>query len=473
MYHGGVYSAERGGAMKLRARLYAFWMKKRPKSLDAPKIIALVFAGLILLGACLLNLPMASRDGVSCGFRLALFTATSATCVTGLVLYDTYSQWSGFGQVVIISLIQIGGLGFMSAATLFVFALRKRIGLKQRLVMAQALSVADMDGIVALQKTVLKGSFAIEGIGALILFLRFLPEYGFAAALKWGAFHSVSAFCNAGFDIFGVITPGVSLLEFRSDPVVLLTLGTLVVLGGLGFLVWQDVAEHRSLRKCSVYTRLVLVTSFGLILLGWVLMCALEWNNPGTLGGLSVGDKLLNGLFQSVTLRTAGFASFDQAMLTEGGKAVSLVIMLIGGSSGSTAGGLKTVTFVVLLLFLGARARGRSTVCVYKRTIPQSQVLDAMTLAMLMVGLAVFGGIFISATSPIGFTDAMYESVSAIATVGLTAGATGSLSVPAQLLMIVYMYFGRVGLLTISMGFLEGDRAEERFRYAQTNLLIG
>ena len=459
--------------MTLRARLLAFWMKKRPKSLSAMKVIAIVFACIILLGAALLTLPAASRSGVSCGFLPALFTATSATCVTGLVLYDTFTQWSGFGQGVIICLIQIGGLGFMSAATLFVFLLRKRIGLKQRLVMAQALSVGDMDGIVQLQRTVLKGSFAVEGIGALILFFRFLPEFGAANALKWGVFHSVSAFCNAGFDIFGCITPGVSLMEFQSDPVVLLTLGTLVVVGGLGFLVWQDVAKNRHFRKCSVYTRLVLVTTLGLLLLGWAVMCLLEWNNPNTLGPMSVGDKLLNGLFQSVTLRTAGFAAIDQALLTEGGKAASMVLMLIGGSSGSTAGGLKTVTFIVLLLFMASRARGKSSVCVYKRTIPQSQVLDAMTIAFMLIVMAVFGGIFISATSPVGFTDALYEAISALATVGLTAGVTGALSVPAKLLIILYMYFGRVGVLTISMGFLTGNRAEERFRYAQTNLLIG
>ena len=459
--------------MTLRARVFSFWMKKRPKHLSPTKIIAIVFAAIILLGAGLLTLPAASRSGVSCGFLPALFTATSATCVTGLVMYDTFTQWSGFGQTVIITLIQIGGLGFMSTATLFVFLLRKRIGLKQRLVMAQALSVSDMDGIVQLQKTVLKGSFAMEGIGAVILFVRFLPEFGFAKALKWGVFHSISAFCNAGFDIFGCITPGASLMEFQSDPVVLLTLGALVILGGLGFLVWQDLAVNRSFRKCSVYTRLVLVTTAGLLLLGWILTCLLEWNNPGTLGPMPVADKLLNGFFQSVTIRTAGFAAIDQALLTDAGKAACMVLMLIGGSSGSTAGGLKTVTFIVLILFMTARARGRSTICVFKRTIPQSQVLDAMTIAFLMVALAYFGGVFISATSPISFVDALYESVSAIATVGLTAGATGSLSIPAQLLIIVYMYFGRVGVLTISMGFLTGDRAEERFRYAQTNLLIG
>ena len=459
--------------MTLRARLFALWMKKRPKSLSAMKIIAIVFALIILLGAGLLTLPAASRSGISCGFRPALFTATSATCVTGLVMYDTFTQWSGFGQTVIICLIQIGGLGFMSAATLFVFVFRKRIGLKQRLVMAQALSVSDMDGIVRLQKTVLLGSFAVEGIGAAVLFVRFLPEFGPVQALKWGIFHSISAFCNAGFDIFGCITPGASLMEFQSDPVVLLTLSALVVIGGLGFLVWQDVWQHRSFRKCSVYTRLVLITTLSLLLLGWVVICMLEWNNPGTLGAMSFGDKLLNGLFQSVTLRTAGFVAIDQALLTDSGKAASMVLMLIGGSSGSTAGGLKTVTFVILFLFMASRARGRSTIYVFKRSIPQSQVLDAMTIAFIMIVLAVFGGIFISATSPVGFTDALYEAISALATVGLTAGVTGSLSVPAQLLIILYMYFGRVGVLTISMGFLTGDRAEERFRYAETNLLIG
>ena len=459
--------------MTLRARLYSFWMKHRPKNLSPTKTVAVTFGVIILVGALLLSLPGASRSGISCGFRPALFTATSATCVTGLVLYDTFTQWSGFGQVVIITLIQIGGLGFMSAATLLVSKLRRHAGLKQRLVMAQALSVSDMDGIMRLQMTVLKGSFAIEGIGALILFVRFLPEFGFWKALKWGCFHSISAFCNAGFDIFGCITPGASLMEFQSDPVVLLTLGALVVVGGLGFLVWQDIAENRSFRKFSVYSKLVLLTTLALLLTGWVLTCILEWNNPGTLGPMSIPDKLLNGLFQSATLRTAGFAAIDQALLTDAGKAVSMVIMLVGGSSGSTAGGLKTVTFVVLLLFMAARARGRETVCVYKRTIPQSQVLDAMTIAFIMIALAMLGAVFISATSPVSFTDGLYEAVSALATVGLTAGATGNLSIPAQFLIIVYMYFGRVGVLTISMGFLAGDRAEERFRYAETKLLIG
>ena len=459
--------------MSLRAKIFAYWMKNRPKSLSATKIIAIAFAAIIFLGACLLNLPVASRSGESSGFLTALFTATSATCVTGLVVQDTWLQWSGFGQCVILLLIQVGGLGFMSAATLLVFLLRKRIGLKQRLVMAQALSISDMDGIVRLQKTVLVGSFLVEGIGALILFARFLPEYGLGNALRWSVFHSVSAFCNAGFDIFGVLQPDAGLILFQSDPVVLLTLCCLIVIGGLGFLVWQEVQQKRSFRRLSVYARLVLLTTFALIVVGWIILCLLEWDNPRTLGPMSVGDKLLNGLFQSVTLRTAGFASIDQAGLTEGGKAVSIVWMLIGGSSGSTAGGLKTVSFVVLILFMAARARGRESVCVFRRTIPQGQVLDAMTIGTILIFLAMFGGIFISSTSDVSVTDGVFEAVSALATVGLTAGATRVMSVPAKLLIILYMYFGRVGVLTISLGFLAGNRAEERYRYAETKLLIG
>lgn len=459
--------------MSLYLKLYGIWRKHARKQLSATRTIAVVFAWIILTGALLLSLPVASRDGVSCGFRPALFTATSATCVTGLVLYDTWTQWSGFGQTVILCLIEIGGLGFMSAMSLVVFLLRRQVGLKQRILIAQALSLEDLESVVHMQKWVLLGSFGIETLGALVLLLHFWPEYGFLTALKWGIFHAVSAFCNAGFDIFGCMSPGSSLLVFQSDPVVLLTLASLVILGGLGFLVWEEIARIHKFRKFSVYTRLVLLASLALLILGTGLICLLEWNNPGTLGPLSVKDKILNAVFQSATVRTAGFASVNQAALTDAGKVVSMVLMMIGGSSGSTAGGIKTVTMVVLLLFLVARARGKNTVCVFHRTVPQEKVLDAVTVSFLMVLLAVIGGGFICATSPVGFTDGLYESVSALATVGLTAGVTTSLSIPAQLLMILYMYFGRVGILTISLGFLMGNQAEERFRYAQTNILIG
>jgi trk system potassium uptake protein TrkH len=388
-------------------------------------------------------------------------------------LFDTYTQWSGFGQIGILVIIQLGGLGFMSIASLVVFMFHRSVGLKERMVIAQALSVNDLDAAVRIQKTVLIGSFSIEAVGATVLTLRFLPEVGFANALKWGIFHSVSAFCNAGFDIFGVIQPGSSLMPFQSDPVVLLTLSALIVIGGLGFLVWEESVRTRSFKRCSVYTKLVLVTTAVLLAGGAIAFALLEWNNPDTLGAMSVGDKLLNSFFQSVTVRTAGFASFDQAALTEGGKGVTMVLMLIGGSSGSTAGGVKTVTIMVLMLFLWSRLRGRGTVTAFKRTIPSSQVLDAMTLTGIMVFLSVFGGVFISATSGTGLTDSLYEAVSALATVGLTAGTTGQLSVASKLLIILSMYFGRVGVLTLSLGFLMGNRAQERLHYAQTDLMIG
>lgn len=450
-----------------------WFMGKRSKALNPTKIIAITFAVIILLGTAALMLPIASRSGTSCGLRPALFTATSATCVTGLVLYDTWTQWTGFGQAVILALIEIGGLGFMSAASFLIFLLRRKVGLKQRMIMAQAMSMTDLRGVVRLQKLVLFGSLGIQTAGALLLFVRFLPEYGPWTALKWGVFHSVSAFCNAGFDILGSVQPGIGMMKFQSDPVVLLTLSALIVVGGLGFLVWQELATVRNFRKFSVYTKLVLITTGFLLLGGTVLFCILEWNNPNTLGAMSPGDRILNAFFQSVTVRTAGFASIDQAALTDGGKAVATVLMLIGGSSGSTAGGVKTVTMVVLLLFIAARARGKETVCVFKRTIPSSQVMDAMTIITILVGLAMFGSIFICATSPFTFVDALFESVSALATVGLTAGGTPLLSVPAQILIIIYMYFGRVGVLTIALGFLMGNKAQERFQYAQTKLLIG
>ena len=448
-------------------------VRRRKVSMSATKLIALCFLGIILLGTGLLMLPVSSRSGEPCQFLPALFTATSATCVTGLTPFDTWTQWSGFGQGVLLCLIELGGLGFMSAATLVIFLFRRKVGLRQRMLIAQALSLNEMDGVVRLQRMVIFGSLGFEAAGALILTLWFWPQYGFVRALRWGVFHSISAFCNAGFDIFGSMEPGSSLLLFQNDPVVLLTLGALVVLGGLGFLVWQDIAEKRSWKKLSVYSRLVLLATAMLIVSGWTLICILEWNNPKTLGNLSVGSKLLGGLFQSITLRTAGFDAINQAGLTQGGKAVSMVLMLIGGSSGSTAGGLKTVTFLVVLLFIWARARGRSNVSAFCRTIPQEQALNAMTISLMMVLLSVLGGIFVCATSPVSFTDGLFEAISALATVGLTAGATGLLSVPAKILIIIFMYFGRVGVLTISLGFLMGNQAVERFRYAETSLLIG
>jgi trk system potassium uptake protein TrkH len=388
-------------------------------------------------------------------------------------LYDTWTQFSGFGQAVILCLIEIGGLGFMSAASLVVFLLRGRIGMKHRLLMAQAMSVDDMSSVVRLQRIVLKGSLGIQGIGALILTLRFWGELGLRKALTWGVFHSVSAFCNAGFDIMGCFEPGTSIMRYNSDPVVCLTLMMLVVVGGLGFFVWEEVARVRNWKKLGIYTRLVLLITGILLAAGTVAIAIVEWDNPGTIGNMPWYDKIMNAMFQSVTVRTAGFAAVDQGMLTEAGKAVSVCLMIVGGSSGSTAGGIKTVTVLVMFLFIRARIRGSDTVTVFKRTIPNSQVLDAMTITAIVFSLAVFGGVYISVTSGFSFTDALYESVSAIATVGLSSAGTANLTIGAQYLIIAYMFFGRVGVLTIALGFLMGDRSVERFRYAETKLLIG
>ena len=448
-------------------------MKKRRFRLNATQTIAVGFAVIILIGAGLLALPAASRTGGSCGFFPALFTATSATCVTGLVLFDTYTQWSVFGQVVIITLIEIGGLGFMSAASTFVFLLRRKVGLRQKMVIAQAFNLNDMDGVVKIQKLVLTGSLSIQGIGALILFLRFWPQFGFGRALAWGVFHAISAFCNAGFDLFGYLDPGQSLIVFNDDPIICLTLMALVTIGGLGFLVWEEMARVRSFKKFSVYTKLVLIMTGGILLIGTVVILLLEWNNPGTFGNMPVWQKLMNAFFQTGTLRTAGFVTVDQGALRDATKVFSILIMLVGGSSGSTAGGLKTVTIVVLLLFIWAKARGKESVHVFKRNIPGAKAVDAMTLTFITVMLSVFGGMLICTVAPVSFLDGWYEAVSAICTVGLTAAGTPALGVVAQGMIIAFMYFGRVGILTLSLGFLMGNRAKDRFQYADTNLLIG
>ena len=448
---------------------HAIRRKNYKTKLSATQIIALVFFCIILAGTVLLMLPISST-GKPASFLDALFTATSATCVTGLVVGDTGTIWTGFGQTVIITMIEIGGLGFMSAAAMMVFLFRKKMGLRQRMVVAQALSLEDMDSVVHIQKLVLGGSLAIQALAATVLTLRFLPRYGLATALKWGGFHAISAFCNAGFDIFG---NNDSVASFRSDPVVMITLMVLVVVGGLGFLVWEDIAQRRKGRRFSVYTKLVLWTTGALLVLGAVMTMALEWNNPQTLGAMSPGEKILNACFQSVTLRTAGFASFSQAGLTEASKGFSIILMLIGGSSGSTAGGLKTVTFLVLVLFVISRIRGVQTVNVFKRTVPKQKILDALTVTAILAGLAFAGTIVICATSPVSFADGLFETASALGTVGITADVTGKLHVIARIMIIVFMFFGRVGVLTLSMGFLTADKAQQRYTYAETNLLIG
>ena len=397
---------------------------------------------------------------------------------TIMTIFKDYGGTGYYTILFVLSLIYLGFteedrrvrtiLVYIPAVMLFLF--RRKVGLRQRMLIAQALSLEDMESVVRIQKLVIGGSLGVQALGALVLCLRFWPEFGLGTAVKWGLFHSISAFCNAGFDIFGYND---SVMHFNSDPVIMFTLMALIVIGGLGFFVWEELIRIKRFSKFSVYTKLVLVTTSALILGGAGLFLLLEWNNPGTLQPMSWGDKLLNSLFQSVTLRTAGFAGIDQGQLTDGSKAISCLLMLIGGSSGSTAGGLKTVTIVVLLLFVGNRIRGRETVNVYRRQIPKNKVLDAMTIVAIVAGLCMVGAVVITATSPVSFIDSFYESASALGTAGLTAGATALLSIPAKVMIIAFMYFGRVGVLTLSMGFLLGDKAQQRFSYAETNLLIG
>lgn len=454
-------------------RLLRLWWKKRGRAMSPTRVVAVAFALIILTGGLLLTLPAAARDGQSHGFLTGLFTATSATCVTGLVLGDTWTLWSGFGQVVILCLIEIGGLGFMSVASTVIFLLKRKLGLRHRMVMAQALSVSDMASVVRLQKWAVLGSIAIQLTGALILTLRFLPDFGLEQAATWGIFHAVSAFCNAGFDIFGKIAPNASVITFNNDPVVCITIMALIVIGGLGFFVWEELVRVRNFRKFSVYTKMVLIGTAFLIVGGAFFIGWMEWDNPATLGNMEPWQRVLNSFFQSVTARTAGYASVDQAALTDGAKATTVLLMFIGGASGSTAGGAKVVTVMVLFLFFYTKARGRHTVCIFRRTIPDDKVIDALTITGLMLVMGVFGAIFISEACSVSFTDALFETVSALGTVGLTAGVTTKLTVLCQIMIIIFMYFGRVGILTISLGFLLGNQAEDRIQYAQTNLLIG
>lgn len=448
--------------------LRMFFRRIRPGQL-----IVLVFLGIILFGAGLLCLPAAARSGRPTPFLTSLFTATSATCVTGLIRVDTGTHWTMFGQVVILLLIQVGGLGFMTIACLFFFALRRKIGLRQRMVIAQALGSDTYSGIVSLVRNILRGTAAVEGVGALILFFRFLPEFGFGRALWYGVFHSVSAFCNAGFDVLADVDAGGSLCRYVTDPVVNFTIMALIVIGGLGFAVWGDIRHHHRFSRLSVYSRLVVIITTVLIFGGAGVFAALEWNNPNTIGDLTVPQKLMAALFQSVTLRTAGFATFDQNALSDVSKAASDLLMLVGGSSGSTAGGVKTATVGVILLSAWSTARGRTSVHVMKRRIPRQAVENASALFILVLLLSGLGAAFLSVADHVSLENALYETISALCTVGLTTGITSSLGTASQIILIVLMFFGRLGIMTISVGFMAANRAEERVSYAETKIMIG
>lgn len=442
------------------------------RSLSVYQMIALGFLAVILGGTLLLALPVSSRNGEGCGLLTALFTATSAACVTGLALGDTWTQWSGLGQGVLLMLIQIGGLGFMSLASLLIFAFRREMNLRQLSLAAQSIGANNLGEMLGIQKRLLLGSLGVELTGALLLFSRFRLDFSLGQAVWMSVFHSVSAYCNAGFDLLGIRQPGTSVITYGGDPVILLTLAGLIVVGGIGFLVWEEVLRTPP-RRWSLYTRLVLGMTAALLAVGMVGFCLTEWENPDTLGAMPTAQRLLAAYFQSATTRTAGFAGIDQGSLTDSGKALTMLLMFVGGSSGSTAGGFKTVTLLVLLAFLGARVTGRQQVTIHHRRMTEEQITDTLTLFGLMTVLCFCGGMVMSASSGLSLLDCWFETISALATVGLSTGITGQLSTASKIVLISYMYFGRVGILTLSMGFLQGKKQPDRYTCPSASLLIG
>lgn len=442
------------------------------RNINATRIVALSFGALIAVGTVLLMLPAASPTGEGRDLMTALFTATSASCVTGLSLVDTLTGWSFFGQAVILCMIQLGGLGFMTVLTIFSLALHRRINLAQRLIIMSSLNLNDMEGVVRLVGAALKVTFGTEGVCALILALRFFPEYGFWGGLWRGIFTSVSAMCNAGFDLFGPEAGG-SLMGWQGDPLVQLVLMFLIVFGGLGFFVWMDLNQARCWKKLQLYSRLALGMTAALTLLGAVYFFCAEYANPATLGPLPVWQKALNSLFQSVTLRTAGFYAVPQGGLRDSSLAVSCLFMLVGGSSGSTAGGVKTVTVAVLLLTLHAGLRGREEVTVRRRAVPPRRVINALTLVLLVLVIFFLGSVAISLADGVPYLNAAFEAASAIATVGLTTGITPRLSAFSHVVLICMMYLGRVGILSFSIAFLTAGHNPAKIRYPTVDLMIG
>lgn len=450
------------------------WRRGRRPAMHATMVIVIGFAITILAGAILLSLPFAARSGKPTAFLDALFTATSATCVTGLVRVGTATHWSGFGQAVILLLIQIGGLGFMSLASIASFLIRRKITLRERMVMSAGLNVNDNAGIVRLTRRVLFGTLAFEGIGAVLLAIRFVPRVGWAQGIKMGVFHSVSAFCNAGFDLIGTpANPFCSLVDYVDDPLVNFTIMALIVIGGLGFFVWGDIWDKRRFRRFRLHTKLVLMTTALLLVSGMVLTLVFEWNNPATLGPLAWYEKVLAAAFQSVTLRTAGFNTIDQAALTGPSQALACLLMLIGGSPGSTAGGIKTVTAAVLVLSALSALRGRMDVSAFGRTIVPRSIMNAITMMIFGGALSLTGACIISHVEAAPFGQCLFEAVSAFATVGLSMGLTPALHAPSCLILIALMYLGRVGVLTLGVAVLMRHHAPPKMHYPNADVMVG
>lgn len=439
---------------------------------SSTQMIALGFLLIILLGAILLSLPAANRSGERLPFMDALFTATSATCVTGLVVHDTYTQFNLFGQLVILLLIQIGGLGFMTVATLFLMMARRRIGLAERGVLAETVSAFHIGGIVRLIRRILLCVGISELTGAVLLYIRFAPQMGALTGAYYAIFHAVSAFCNAGFDLMGRFGPYSSLVPYRGDALVNLTVMLLVILGGLGFVVWDDLIEHRlRFSRCRLHTKVVLVSTVILITLGAIMFYWLEKDH--SLALMSGNERFLASLFQSVTPRTAGFNTVDTAAMGEGGTILSMLLMMIGASPGSTGGGMKTTTVVVIILSMVSYIRNSDDINVFHRRLDDSALKRAYGNATIYMMLALSGIFLLLVTQGLPLKDVSFEVMSAIGTVGLSTGVTRELNGPSRLIVIALMYSGRVGSLTLAMALTARISKAAGLRNPQEKIIVG
>ena len=446
-------------------------LSRRP--IKPERILALGFLAAIFIGGLLLSLPLCAAGGRSIGLRSGFFTATSAVCVTGLTIIDAGTQLSLWGQIVLLLLIQLGGLGFMSFATVIMVALGRRVSLRGRMLLRDSMNQTDLRGMVRLCLNFFVIAMVIESVGALLLMIRLIPLYGIPKGIWYSFFTSISAFCNAGFDLFGHFQ---SLTHLQQEPVVLLTLSGLILLGGLGFSVILECLHHRfGFRTLSLHAKLVLVLTAVLIGLGMLLTLAIEYSN--TLSTLPFGSKLVNALFQSITLRTAGFDSLNQAQLTDTSKLLGCVWMFIGASSASTGGGIKTTTAFMMLMLVWSVIRGRERINVFGREIPLDTARRSMANAFIgMVFVLVSSCVISLIESQTGHAmiDILYETVSAFSTTGLSSLGTPALSAASQWLLMPLMYLGRVGPLTLAFALASrSESSAARVRYPEEKIMIG
>lgn len=438
--------------------------------LNPSKILVIGFAIVILIGAILLTLPIASEDGEGLPFLDALFTATSATCVTGLVVVDTGDTFSMFGELVILLLIQMGGLGFMTFATFLFTLLGKKISLKDRIILKEAFNAASTVDIVKIVKRIIIFTVIAEGIGGIILSIRFSFNMSIDQAIYFGFFHSISIFNNAGFDLMGEFK---SLSEYVDDPFVVLTVCSLIILGGLGFIVINEIYEYRVTHKISLHSKVVLSTTLMLIVGASILIFLFEYSNDKTLGPLSFTGKALGALFHGITPRTAGANTLPMADLTHATLFLTIFLMFIGGGSGSTAGGIKVSTFAVLMATALSQLKGREDVVLFKRRIVIQSILKAFTVAMSGIMIVVIVTFLLSITEPgYNFILYLFEATSAFGTVGLSMGLTPELSSTGRVIIIFTMFVGRLGPLTLGFA-ISKRRKKEAFHYIKGNIMIG